>query len=643
MKRELKKRFSLVFLVSLLGLTVMSMTSCGGNVGGDVQPPPPSGPTISALPASANVLVGQKLTVTLQTTGSPTKITCAVSSGPGSCSVSTDMSSASYTAAAPAAGGDWKATMTLTATNAGGSATASVAITLGQLTGVAVAPATVAVAMTGRQVFTATATGNGTFSSAVTWPTLGTGMGSIVASSDGIHATYTPPQEGAQVQGFPSVTVTATGADGTTIGTATVNLGFASVAYFAPSGQNDQATTAGAVSATSTTAMAIVADQRAISGSNGTAAGLVLCDLKKGSCTDAWSDRDGQNNPLLSQINDIAAAPDGVTFYATGEEGAPPTQAILLKIVLAGGNALQVTKLVPDFQVASGVRAQGQLVKVDQNGNVYVAINGDCPSSQSSSCVNVGGWVYEFGPDGSDKGNFPVAASFPVYVTGMDVEPQYTLISAEALSATTGNITSIGLLLYVNGQLYGPYQSGSGAYHARVFMNGTGDQALAAGQFDVSEATDRRFGISSTAIDNGQINPYLPTFFAVWNGNNSGAMSINVAQNAIPNPWGGGDVLGKLSAIGSTDPNGPTDGGLASWPGNPTPGSPTPLLYGLRFDPPHVPGGTVSVLTGGKYYKAADGLWHLALWGDGSDGTACGASACTKVVVADVIPQQQSQ
>lgn len=607
-------------LLSVLWLT----TGCGGNSSNNYTQPPPAAPTIAVLPTSAGVLVGQTQTFSLTVTGNPT-VTCSVN-GPGSCSVS-GTTSASYTGAAPASGGDWKATLTLTATNAGGSATATVAITLGQITGITVSPATVALAMNMTQVFTATATGNGMFSSAVTWPALGTGMGSIVAS-DETHATYTPPQTGAQVQGFPAVTVTATGADGTTVGTATIGLGFVSIAYFAPSGQNDQATTGGAVSTASTTAMAVVADQRA----DGTA-GLLLCNLQTGSCTDAWK------NSLPSQINDIAAA-DGVTFYATGDEGAPPTQAMLPKIVLAG-NALQVTKFVPDWQVASGVRAQGQLVKVDQSGNIYVAVNGDCPSSQSSSCVNVGGWVYEFGPDGSDKGNFPVAASFPVFVTGMDVEPSYIAIKFDTLSVTTGIVNSTDLALYVNGQLYGPYESGSGVYDARVFMNGTGDQALVGGQYDVSETTDRRFGLSSTAIDNGQINPYLPTFFAVWNGNNGGAMSINLAQSAIPNPWGGGDVLGSLSAVGSADPNGPTDGGLASWPGNPTPGSPTPLLYGLRFDPPHVPGGTISVLTGGKYYKAADGLWHLALWGNGSDGTACGAAACTKVVVADVIPQQQ--
>jgi hypothetical protein len=342
---------------------------------------------------------------------------------------------------------------------------------------------------------------------------------------------------------------------------------------------------------------------------------------------------------LPSRINDIAAFTDGVTFYATGEDG---TQAMLSKVVLSG-DALQVTKLVPDFQVATGTRAQGQLVQLDRSGNIYVAVNGDCPPAQSSSCVNVGGWVYEFSPAGGGEGNFPIASDFPMVVTGMDVEAQFTLIAANVLSATTGNITNPDLLLYVNGQLAGPYQSGFGVYDARVFMNGTGDQALVGGQYDVSE-TNRQFGLRGVAIDNGLINPNLPSFFAAWNGNNTGEMSLCIARNAVPNPWGGGDVTGLCSSIGSTDPNGPTDGCLASWPGNPTPGSPTPLLYGLRLDPQHVPGGgTISALTGGRYWKDASGLRHLTVWGTGSDGTTCGSTPCVKVVVADTIPEQQTQ
>jgi hypothetical protein len=103
-----------------------------------------------------------------------------------------------------------------------------------------------------KPVFMAVVSGNGTFPSTVTWTVVPTGMGSIVANQSGGNentATYTPPQEEAQLQGFPSVAITATAADGTTVGTATVNLGVTSIAYFAPTGQNDQAAGGGRAAA----------------------------------------------------------------------------------------------------------------------------------------------------------------------------------------------------------------------------------------------------------------------------------------------------------------------------------------------------------------------------------------------------------
>jgi hypothetical protein len=231
-----------------------------------------------------------------------------------------------------------------------------------------------------------------------------------------------------------------------------------------------------------------------------------------------------------------------------------------------------------------------------------------------------------------------VASAFPVFVTGLDVEPQYTLVAADVLSAS-GNIVSTFLLLYVGGQLQMPYESGSSVYNARVFMNGTDDQALCGGQYAVS-ATNRQFSMDSTPIQNGLINDLLPWLFAVWNGDNNGAMDINLAQNAIPNPQGGGTVMGSLSAIGSVDPNGPYDAGAIAWSGEPTPGSPTPYYWKQRFDTAHAPGGAMYSWNGAAYYTDAQGNSHIVFFGNGSDGTSCGATACTKVVVADWIPPQ---
>ncbi|MGA2476409.1 MAG: hypothetical protein ABSF73_07290 [Terriglobia bacterium] len=393
----------LASLVSLLGLT-----GCGGNGSNNYTQPPPPAPTIAVLPASAGVLVGQTQTFSLTVTGNPT-VTCSVS-GPGSCSVAGNVSSVSYTAAAPGSGAEWTATLNLLATNAGGSTTAAVAISLGQITSVTVSPATVALAMNMTQVFAASVAGNGTFPTTVAWTVPG-GMGSIVASgtsgSSGTNdnATYTPPQG---VQGFNGVTVTATAADGTTLGTAVVNVGFASVAYFAPSGQNDQTTGAGALSADYT--KAVVADMRAIPGSSETAAGLLLCDITAGTCSDAWADS------LPSQIYSMATGAAG-GVYATGYEGDGASRQVLLLKIIFSGDALQVTKLVPDFQVATGTRTEGQIVKVDQNNNINLAINADCPPAQAN-CVNVGGWVFVFDPTGNEESNFPIGSGFPISVTG---------------------------------------------------------------------------------------------------------------------------------------------------------------------------------------------------------------------------------
>ncbi|MGA2476410.1 MAG: hypothetical protein ABSF73_07295 [Terriglobia bacterium] len=219
----------------------------------------------------------------------------------------------------------------------------------------------------------------------------------------------------------------------------------------------------------------------------------------------------------------------------------------------------------------------------------------------------------------------------------MDVEPQYTLVASDVLSAS-GNIVSTFLDLYVDGQFQNPYLSG-GLYNAQVFMNGAGDQALVGGKFDVSQ-TDLRFSLTSVPISNDRINMLLPYFFAEWDGDNSGAMSINFADNAIPNPQGGGTVMGALSAIGSTDPNGPWDAGAIAWSGTPTPSSPTPFYWKQRFDAAHAPGGAMYAWHGAAYYTDAQEVSHIVFFGIGSDGTSCGATACTKVIVADWIPPQ---
>ena len=111
--------------------------------------------------------------------------------------------------------------------------------------------------------------------------------------------------------------------------------------------------------------------------------GAQLCDIKAGNCSDAWAD------PVTpSQIYSVVTGPGGI--YAAGYEGdGVNREAMLLKITVNGG-AVQVNKFIPDFQIATGVRAEGYMVKVGQDNNIYLGVNSDCPrTSSSSSCVNI--------------------------------------------------------------------------------------------------------------------------------------------------------------------------------------------------------------------------------------------------------------
>ncbi len=572
-------------------------------------------PTVTPLLPSVNVFLGQVATVGFTTTENPTKVTCSVASALGSCVVAS--SSVSYTAPTTTPT-TWNTEIDLTATNDAGSTTAKITVQLGQLTNVTASPSgPVPLAMNMTYVFTATVEGNGTFPSTVTWDTVPAGMGSFVASAasepNEDSATYTPPQG---LPGFTTVTIRATGADGATIGTTTVNVGFSWVFRLTPNGAPARMTAAGALSADGTKVLA--ADART---ADANVAGLVLCDPANKSCSDVWTDS------VTSSINSIAAGPSA--WYVAGSEADKNgvNRAMLLQVTL-NGSAVQVSNFVPDLQTATGTRTEGAMIKVDSSNNVYLGVNGDCPpGSSSSSCVNTGSWIYTYTSMGTPIGNFPVAASFPIVLTGVDVEPGYIGVRADVFTVS-GNLTSDGLLLYTHdGQLIND-QTGDSVYHAKLFLNGAGDQLLSGGQVKAS-ATDSRFGLDSTPIVDNLIDPYAPWFFAVWDGNNDG--TINTAEGAVPNPWGGGDVLGALApVVGSTSSN--TDAGVVSWYGSPTPGYSTPIFWALRVDLPHAPGGPIYTWSGSVYYNGMDGKIHDLLFGRGSlNGINC-------AVVADYIP-----
>ncbi len=93
--------------------------------------------------------------------------------------------------------------------------------------------------------------------------------------------------------------------------------------------------------------------------------GAQLCGIKAGNCSDAWAD------PVTpSQICSVVTGPGGI--YAAGYEAdGVNREAMLLKITVNGG-AVRVNKFIPNFQIATGVRAEGYMVKVGQDNNIYL-------------------------------------------------------------------------------------------------------------------------------------------------------------------------------------------------------------------------------------------------------------------------------
>jgi hypothetical protein len=575
--------------------------ACGGGAG-EIQPPPPA-PTITGLATSADALVGKAITLPFQVTGNPTSVTCSVS--PGTCTVAFDDASVSYTGAAPSSGGGWTAALTLTATNAGGSATAKVAISLGEITGVTVSPNLVALAMNMTQVFTANVTGSGTFPSTVTW-TVPPGMGSI--GSDG---TYTPPQG---VQGFEQVTLTATAADGQTSGTATVNVGFAWVRYYAPEGLTDGGATAMALSSDGTEL--VVADNRAIPDSPDTAAGLLLLNTQTGELEDSnWT-----TSPTPSKLYSMSVDPATGTIYAAGyqqDSGTASREALVLKIT--PGDPLQVTTLA-SFQLGN-VRTEIHVTQF-YGGEIYLAVNSD------------------YSPDGWSSGDFivvldasgnmtksPINTDYNSVITGMYISPQWIYATGNELDQN-GNIigTYEGRYDPTTGEAEFPFVGGQypPLYDSAVFQNAVGE-VLMAGTVYYS-AAQQSFEIS------GSDTSFSVNLFGLWDGDNYGSM--NITRGVLLNPQGGLTVLGYCAQIGGSATN-QTDGCVISWSGSQASGQYLSVIWKQRFDVLHMPGGISAAWWPAVY--GSDGTLYLG--GVGTDGrTDCGATSCSTAVIGKFVP-----
>jgi hypothetical protein len=188
----------LLMLPSLLLVTCLAVTSCGGGGGGNGGGNSPPAPTVALSASAPSITLGQSVTLTWSSTSATS---CSAS---GAWSGSEPTNNSQGVVETPSATGT--ATYTLTCTGEGGTGSSSVAVTVGAaptITSVSVScnPTTVSEGQTSQCA--ATVHGTGSYDPTVTWTAnLGT-----VASSGKDTATYSAPSD---ATGADTVTATST-------------------------------------------------------------------------------------------------------------------------------------------------------------------------------------------------------------------------------------------------------------------------------------------------------------------------------------------------------------------------------------------------------------------------------------------------
>ena len=188
-------------------LLVSSFLGCGGIVGSSPSQPPPTGVTVSLIPLSASVLLGESQTFVATVANSTSNtVSWSVNGVPGgNCAVGTVSPAGVYTSPGilPATG----AAVTLQATSVADSfASAAAQVIVISDVSVSVSPPGMPVELGAVRSFTATVSSAGLPNRGVNWIVSGNGCGGASCGTVDSSGSYTAPQV---LTAPPSVTLTA--------------------------------------------------------------------------------------------------------------------------------------------------------------------------------------------------------------------------------------------------------------------------------------------------------------------------------------------------------------------------------------------------------------------------------------------------
>ncbi len=643
-QRERNDCFLLLLVVSLLGLT-----SCGG--GGTVRPTAQPNIVLSpanlsftgvsggTAPTGQTLTVGNTGTATLNWTATAGQSWCHVSPASGSIAASGN-SAIAVTVDAPTSVGKFSCTISVADPNADNSPQgAAVAYTVSTgpcPTGnvVSLMPAVITVGGTSVASAPSGFTG-GTFYSDNT----------AVAAVSG--ATVTGEAQGSTtISGNADWTYT-NGATSCSLGKAPLVVNFNHLTYRTPQvdgkNVNDRAT---AVAVTALGALRIMADAPAIPGTTATSCGLALYDDAH-NLLDSWS-----NSPTACQINQIVIGADGVTLYAAGWQQTDinntATRSAMVWQVGLASDTLNVLALA-DFQLPTtgpGVRTEAQTINV-QNGLLYVGTNSDYRlQDPHSGWYSSGGWIVVLNAANGTQQQDPFTVNgygsdvnFTNPVTGVAMFPDHLwTVSAGQLNGNPVHGYALDAYSLTGTPLTGG-EAGNPIYNCRLFNDGSGHVLWGCAAY--WGTTNQSFTIIYNTDNPSDYSDRI--LFSWWgdNGNDTNALSVNIATSSTLNPPGQGGLTmaGFCSRVGATaaDLFAKSDACVASFAFSGT--WPAQKSWKMRLDEANTPGGSVFGWNDITSYTDQQGVLHDVFVGTGSDGTVnCGSTPCTQAVIGDYAP-----
>lgn len=369
---------------------------------------------------------------------------------------------------------------------------------------------------------------------------------------------------------------------------------------------------------------AIVSFQEKIPGTDDTAAGIVVLD-RAGNVVSIW------NSAAPSEITGMGYVPEDDVFWAAGTIGGDSAhpelrQAWLLKF---RNSVNPETVLDKRFQF-SGKRTEVKTLQI-AHGKIWLGVETDDVFQEGIFLTNMQVLVLDF--VGNVVKSFGVGWDFgsntliPKPLMRLFVAQDHIWHTQDGYFGQAVAISYILRKYTLDGRSIGSPITSTNKFGVEPIEDKDGNFYVGGTRFGITVATinNRLFNLDRRDKDTQELLSGDP----VWDGDNSGPVSVNIVKNVFANPSGGVVLVSSLSRIGSSDLS-MTDGGAAAW--DIRDGRHVKIWTRRDGD---VAGGSIFSWNSGVF--TSDG--YLVLVGSGTDGRSdCGHESCRTAAIMRIRP-----